>query len=81
MPEFHFDIEQRSPEWDAIRAGKLTASIASALITPTGKPSLRYRAEIARIIAEAAGWQEPAQIPQNYWMERGEEMETEARSW
>jgi hypothetical protein len=81
VPKIHWDIQQLTPEWDAIRSGKLTASIASTLITPTGKPSTRYKGEIARIIAEAAGWQEPGSIPQTYWMERGVEVEPQARGW
>ena len=56
MTTYH-EIEQRTPEWDALRAGKLTASVASKLVTPTGKLSTQYKGEIARIIAiqRAAG--------------------------
>jgi hypothetical protein len=79
-PVFHF-IEQRTPEWDALRRGKFTASMASKLVTPTGKPSLQYRGEIARIIAEARGLQEPEFIRPTYWMERGINLEAEARAW
>jgi hypothetical protein len=77
---FHY-IEQRTTEWDELRAGKLTASQAKKLVTPTGKPSLQYRAEIARIIAEHMGLQEPEPIPPTFWMERGVEIEPEARAW
>ena len=75
------DVEQRSAEWFALRAGKLTGSKGSMLVTPTGRPSAQYRGEIARIIAEKMLWQEPESIKPTYWMERGVNMEAEARRW
>ena len=75
------DIDQRTPEWDALRAGRLTASLASKLVTPTGKASTQYKGEIARIIAERMGLQEPEFLKPTYWMERGVQMEEEARKW
>lgn len=75
------DVEQRTPEWDALRAGRLTASMASKLVTPTGKASVQYKGEIARIIAERMGLQDPEFIKPTYWMERGIDMEEEARKW
>lgn len=74
-------MEQRSEEWDAVRAGKITGSVASKLVTPTGKKSTQAKSEIGRIIAESEGWQEPEFIPPSYWMERGVELEPEARNW
>ena len=58
MAIYH-DVEQRSNELYELRAGRFTASIASKLVTPTGKPSVQYRGEIARIIAEQMGLQQP----------------------
>lgn len=75
------NVEQRTPEWDQLRAGRLTASLASKLVTPTGKPSAQYKGEIARIIAERMGLQEPEFLKPTYWMERGVDMEEEARKW
>ncbi len=80
MAVFH-EIEQRTPEWDALRAGKLTASMAKKLVTPTGKASTQYRGEIARIIAEAKGLQNPEPINPTYWMERGVNLEPQALAW
>ncbi len=80
MATFH-DIEQRTPEWDALRAGRFTASMASKLVTPTGKASIQYKTEIARIIAEQKGLQEPEFIKPTYWMERGINLEQEALNW
>jgi putative phage-type endonuclease len=74
-------MEQRSPEWYEVRAGKLTASCAGKLITPTGRPSTQYKGEIARILAEQQGLQEPEQLRPSYWMERGIDMEEEAQRW
>ena len=34
---YHHQIEQGTPEWDAIRRGVITASAMKVLITPTGK--------------------------------------------
>ena len=75
------NCEQRSDEWFELRSGKLTASLASKLITPTGKASVQYRGEIARLIAERAGLQEVEDIPQTFWMQRGVELEPQARAW
>ncbi len=35
--KIHTDIEQNSPDWMILRSGKVTASEASNLVTPTGK--------------------------------------------
>jgi hypothetical protein len=76
------DVDQKSEEWFAIRAGKLTASCASKLITPTGKLSTQYKGEISRIIAEKLGLQDPEEpVRETYWMAQGVELEGEARSW
>jgi hypothetical protein len=81
LPFMLHKCEQRTPEWDRLRSGKLTASCASKLVTPGGKISVQYKGEIARIIAEAMGLQEPEFIRPTYWMERGVNLETEARNW
>jgi hypothetical protein len=69
--------EQRTPEWDLIRAGKITASVASKLVTPTGKISTQYKKEIGRIVAERMGLQVPNEVVPSYWMQRGISMEPE----
>lgn len=77
---FH-EVEQRTKEWDLLRAGRLTASMGSKLVTPTGKASTQYRGEIARIIAEKKGLQLPEFLKPTYWMERGVNLEAEALAW
>ena len=76
-----FTMEQRTPEWDDVRKGKITGSVAKKLVTPTGKPSIQYKSEIGRIIAERMGWQEPEWLKPTYWMERGIDLEDESRKW
>ena len=80
MAVFH-DVKQRTPEWDLLRGGRLTASMGKKLVTPTGKASVQYRGEIARIIAEKKGLQLPEFLKPTYWMERGVNLEAEALAW
>lgn len=75
------EMDQRTPEWDEVRRGKITASVASKLVTPTGRRSAQATKEVGRIIAEKMGWQEPEFIDPTYWMRRGTELEPEARGW
>lgn len=77
----HREMKQGSAEWLALHSGRMTGSIASKLMTPTGRPSTQYRQEIARIIAERKGWQAPKQFDGTEWTMRGLDMESEARLW
>ena len=43
----HWDIVQNTPEWDAMRLGKITASAADKFITSTGKLSTSVASEKA----------------------------------
>lgn len=74
------DVIQGSPEWYTVRRGVFSASLASKLLTPTGRLSTQYKGEIGRIIAERMGWQEPEPPVQTVWMSRGIDMEAEART-
>lgn len=53
-PTYHFDIEQGSDEWHALRRGRITASAVSRLITATGKPANNdtSRAQLLQLLAE-----------------------------
>ena len=53
-PTYHFDIEQGTDEWHALRRGKITASAVSRLITATGKPANNdtSRAQLLQLLAE-----------------------------
>ncbi len=75
------DMLQRTPEWDDVRKGKITASVAAKMITPTGKPSTQAKPFIGTLLAEEMGLQEPEQVPQTEWVERGIDLESEALGW
>lgn len=72
------DHEQGTEEWFAARRGKPSASNFGRLITRTGKPSSSAEGYINQLIAERlTGKSEPIYI--NEWMQRGTELEPEAR--
>jgi hypothetical protein len=72
---------QSGEEWDDLRAGRITGSVSKKFITAKGNPSTQAKGEVGRIIAESLGLQEPVPHPVTYWMERGTDMESEARKW
>ena len=74
-------MEQRTPEWDAVRAGKITASVAAKMVTPTGKPSTQAKPFIGRLIAEQMGMQEPESFVTTDDMQTGIDQEDESRLW
>ena len=74
------DLEQGTPEWLASRIGKITGSGMSKLITSTGKKSTSAESYINQLIAERiTGEQTPMYV--NAHMERGTELEDEAREY
>lgn len=76
------NMDQYSDEWWLLRAGRMTASQASKLLTPTGKLSTQFRGELGRLVAEKLGLQEPERSEfSSEWMDRGSELEAEARRW
>jgi len=74
------DIEQGTPEWHSIRAGKPTASEISKIVTSTGKISAQRTEYLYRL----AGERVLGTVEQNglntVWTRRGTELEPEARS-
>lgn len=70
---------QGSPGWLAARAGVVTASCADDILTKTGKPATG-KALLARIVAERL-LGEPMEAESSGFMERGHELEAEARDW
>ena len=54
IPAYHFDIEQGSDDWLALRRGVITASTVSRLITSTGKVASNdtSRAQLLQLLAE-----------------------------
>lgn len=72
------DVQQGSPEWLELRRGRVTASSASRLLTPTGKLSSSMDDEVGRAVAEQMGLQDPEYIDTTGWMQRGIDLEAEA---
>lgn len=75
------DVEQGSEEWLALRLGIPTTSQFGKILTPkTLNLSAQADAYIDRLVAEWALWQDLGDI-KGPWLDRGTEMEPEARRW
>ena len=80
IPAYHFDVEQGSEDWLALRRGVITASAVSRLITSTGKTANNdtSRAQLLQLLAERiTGESEPSFY--NDDMARGHLLEPLAR--
>jgi hypothetical protein len=79
MPQYRFDIVQNSEEWEQIRYGKFTASIAADLLMD--KKNKGYTNLIDKIVEERiTGEQnESSKFGGNGYTERGHELEIIAR--
>ena len=72
-------MEQCSPEWFELRAGRPTASEFDKIVTSTGKTSTQRQAYLYRLAGEMVlGTTE--QTHETPWMARGKELEAEARA-
>lgn len=75
-----YDVEQGSPEWLALRAGIVTASRASDILTPkTMKPS-EGRAYMLDLLEEWITGR-PKETGESAFTRRGSLMESQAREW
>lgn len=74
------DHEQGTPEWLQDRIGLITASGVKNLISGTGKPSASAEGYINQIVAEVL-MGEPEDTYVSAAMQRGTELEPEARAW
>ena len=72
--------EQGSPEWFAARLGKITASVLSSVVTPTGKLSASSDEVVNRAVAELI-MNEGDRFFVSDAMLRGQEYEDEAMSF
>lgn len=79
----HDQCEQGSPEWHVLRSGLISASSAGEIFTPTGKPATGAKVEnyINRLIAERVMGKPVESGYTSAAMERGHEIEVDARSW
>lgn len=74
------DCEQRSDAWFRARAGVATASNFGKLLTSTGKLSSQAEGYADQLVAEwLTGY--PISMEQTQWMQRGVELEGEARAY
>ena len=74
------EIEQGSQEWFEARAGVITASNFGRILTPTGKPSSQAEKYLYQVAGEAIiGTCEETYT--SAWMQRGKDVEDEARKY
>lgn len=71
-------VEQRSPEWYALRAGMPTASEFSKLITSSGEVSKTLQAYALTLAGEKFAGKPLDAFEGTQWTERGKELEAEA---
>ena len=75
------DVEQGSPEWAQARVGVVTASALGGIVTP----ARLQRAKSDYMATLAAEWLMGQPLEDewagNFWTERGQSMEPEARAW
>ena len=76
--QIHNDIEQGTPEWYAIRAGKPTSSAFEKILSPTGKPSTQAEGYANQLLAEIMTGGAVETWEGNKWSERGNELEGDA---
>lgn len=76
------DCIQGSPEWHALRLGKLTASRADAILTPARLgPSKQRHAMMGRLNHEWLTGSSSEQFKGTAWTEHGHNLEGEAADW
>lgn len=74
------DCEQNTSEWDALRAGRPTASAFSRIVTGSGKPSDQLSGYAAELAAELYAGKPLESWGGNRATERGHEVEPLARA-
>lgn len=75
------DVEQGSDEWKRARLGIPTASNFHKIVTPTGKLSTQRFGYMHELLAEWALGPDSEPAFDTYWLERGRQLEPEARSY
>ena len=76
----YLDCEQGTEEWFRARLGIPTASQFGSIITPGGKASSSADRYMRRLVAEWLAGVPVDNEQSSFWMERGSELEDEARS-
>jgi putative phage-type endonuclease len=72
----YHNVEQNTPEWFELRKGKFTASVFSDLFMK--ETTAGYQNAIYKVVYEILTGEEP-ELFSNDWMERGSQLEQEAR--
>lgn len=72
------NVEQGTPEWQALRLGIPTASEFDKIVTPTGKYSAQSRTYMYRLAAERFLCRPLDEIGDLFWVRRGKELEPQA---
>lgn len=76
-----WDVQQGTPEWHSLRAGKPTASELSRVITSDGARSKSFSGYAMTLAGEVFAGKPLDGFDGNGWTDRGKEMEPEAISW
>ena len=80
MPKFH-DVQQNTPEWKALRLGRITASNMNCIISPTGKESTQVDGYINELLYEQITGVRADTFEGNSHTDRGHEFEQEAADY
>ncbi len=75
------DMQQNTPEWDAIRVGKPTSSEFAKLVTSKGDPSKQMPDYAVQLAADLYAGQALDRWEGNQWTERGHNFEDAARAF
>lgn len=73
-----YDVDQGSPQWAMLRAGRPTSSDFDKIITPTGRPSAQAKAYRRKLIAEIMLKEPITTFESTYWIDRGKTLEPDA---
>ena len=73
------ELLQQSEEWFRVRKGRITASNADRILTPTGKDSSQWDGYAIELVAECIRPDELPAFIGNIHTERGNELEPQAR--
>ena len=73
------DVEQNTPEWEVLRAGKPTASCFDSLVTSTGAPSKSMQGYAIELAGEMYAGRPLDTWNGNKYTDYGHEIEDEAR--
>lgn len=77
----YYDVAQNTPEWSALRIGRITASNMDCIISPTGKQSTQVDKYLNKLISEQITGESSDKFQGNVHTDRGHEYEQEAADY